>query len=149
MDDLLYHYLRVQEDEPDFVVHDVIQAVEFAIECEDILPRLQEGDHSAAADLLDLADGADERRRKIAPAGRLLLDFTDLLTAIANEAEDLMRAGLFEEAARRVTLLTMPKWTSRTDCDKAYAEAMAARSPMHATQAACMGLPLFAPQPEA
>lgn len=155
MADLLHDYLSdFGEDDDDPTSRtptgsDITTAVEKAIEGEAVIARLQAGEHEAASDLRDIAEGVSECLNRYRIGGSLEA-FDRLLSAIADEVEDLMRAGLHDDAAHRVHLITHPKWPSRTDCLQAYDAAIASRSALDAANIACKSLPMFRPpQPEA
>lgn len=126
-----------------------------AIEEDDIIDRLSGGDMDAARDLRVVSDEIDTNWRDYkGPDDHDLEALASLVEAITHEVESLMRDGLYAEAARRVRLITEPKWQRIRDCDAAYGAATGRvygppdqRSPLARLHAELSDLPMFVPAP--
>lgn len=124
-----------------------------AIDDDEILTRIAEGDVSVARHLEICADEANAIwEMHNGPYSEALETLATLLDSIAREVESLMRDGVREEAARRLNLVLRPKWDSLATCDAAYGVATGRvygppdrRCELDKRHAELASLPMFAP----
>lgn len=124
-----------------------------AITIEHIPERLSAGDVGAIADLMSISgETYGLSSRHYGPQRQYLRDFSEALSTVTDEVEDLARGGLHAEAVRRLDLVLHPKWDSLAACDAAYGVAIGRvygpadqRSAIDRLHGELASLPMFAP----